>query len=262
MVTTKAVKSTALEHLRGNWPKACSVAMIPVFATIAVVLIGYLLTLPFGTVIADVISVIIFILLCAPLWMGALRVYWRLANGCDDDVAEAFYYFSGKKEYKRCFLFNLRVTAYWLKVELLVFFPCLLTYVFTNGDFYEWLGISMPLILLNLRYLIYVFYLLAFIVTIIHIVKLYLPAFLLVSDEEMPPVLCFKRGIEVGAYTKSRFSGFAIGFLGWIILSLLFIPLLFTVPYLLMSYVVACRYNVAYYNISGKAQEDAPMHEI
>ena len=55
MVTTKAVKSTALTHLRDDWGRACTVAMIPVFATIAVALMGYLFTLPFGTVIAGII---------------------------------------------------------------------------------------------------------------------------------------------------------------------------------------------------------------
>ncbi len=262
MVTTKAVKSTALTHLRGNWARACTVAMIPVFASIAVLLMGYLLTLPFGVIIGDILAVVVFILLCAPLWLGALRVFWRTANGCEDSTAETFYYFSNKKEYLRSLSFNLRVAVHWVIVELILFLPAILTYVFTSGTFFQWIGASTPLLLVNLRYLIYVFEIAAVVLTIVRLIGLYLPAFLFVSDEDMKPKDAIKRGIEIGKYTKSRFSSHLFGFSGWILFSLLFIPLLFTVPYLLMAYVVECRYNVAFYNLSGKAAIDAPMHEI
>lgn len=262
MVTTKAVKSTVLTHLRGNWARLCTVAMIPVFATIAVVLMGYLLTLPLGGVIADIIAVLVFVFLCAPLWLGALRVFWRTANGCEDSPAETFYYFSDKKEYSRSLSFNMRVTVHWLIVEVVVFLPCVLTYVFTSGTFFQWIGASTPLIFVNLRYLIYVFEVAAIMLTIVHLVGFYLPAFLFVSDETMKPADCMKRGVEIGRYTKGRFSSHLFGFSGWILFSLLFIPMIFTVPYLLMAYVVECRYNVAFYNLSGQAAADAPMLEV
>lgn len=262
MVTTKAVKSTALITLRGNWAKACTVAMIPVFATIVTALIGYLLILPLGVVIADIITVAVFIFLCAPLWLGAIRIFWRTANRCEDGAGETFYYFSDKKSYLRSLSFNLRLAFHWVIVEFILLLPSVLTYVFTSGAFFQWIGASTPLFLINLRYLIYVFEIAAVVLTIVHLIGLYLPAFLFVADENMNPSDCINRGIEIGRYTKGRFTSHLFGFSGWIIFSLLFIPLLFTVPYLLMSYVVECRYNVAFYNLSGKAALDAPMLEV
>lgn len=262
MVTTKAVKTTALIHLRGNWANACTVAMIPVFATVVVVLMGYLFSLPFGAVVANIIAVTVFLLICAPLWLGALRVYWRMANGCFDGATETFYYMSGKKEYLRCLLFNLKVVVHWLAVGLLLFLPCIITGVFTSEEFYRSVGISMPLVVHNLKYLVNVFKIAAIVLTAVHLIALYLPAFLFVSNEYAEPGQCIKRGLDVGRYTKGRFAGHIPGFLCWILLSLTFIPLIFTVPYLLMSYVVACRYSVAYYNLSGQAASDAPMHEV
>ena len=262
MVTTKAVKSTALTHLRDDWGRACTVAMIPVFATIAVALMGYLFTLPFGTVIAGIIAVALFIFLCAPLWLGALRVFWRTSNNCKDSTAETFYYFSGKQAYLRSLSFNLRVALRWIVVGLILFFPCELIYIFTSGEFFRWIGTSTPLILLNFRYLTYFFETAAVLLAVIHLINLYLPAFLFVSDETMKPSECIKRGIEIGRYTKNRFTSHLFGFTGWIIFSLLFIPLIFTVPYLLMAYTVECRYNVAFYNLSGEAAVDVPMHEV
>ena len=262
MVTTKAVKSTALVHLRGNWGRVCTVAMIPVFATIAVLLMGYLLTLPFGVIIGDAIAVMVFVFLCAPLWLGALRVFWRTANGCDDSPAETFYYFTLKKEYMRSLSFNLKVAVHWVVVEFILFLPAILTYIFTSGTFFQWIGASTPLLLVNLRYLIYVFEIAAVVLTVVHLTSLYLPAFLFVSNEEMKPRECINRGIQIGKYTKGRFWSHLLGFSGWIVFSLMFIPMLFTVPYLLMSYVVECRYNVAFYNLSGKAALDAPMLEV
>lgn len=262
MVTTKAVKSTALTTLRGNWSVACTVSMIPVFATIAVFIMGNLFTLPFGNIIADIISVAVFVFLAAPLWLGAVRVFWRMANGCKDSATETFFYFSCKKEYLRCLSFNLRLTVHCLITALIFFLPAIIVYIFTSGTFFEWFGVSMPVFLVNLRYLVYVFELAAVVLTIVHLIGLYLPAFLMVSNENMTAHECFVRGIEIGKYTKNRFFTHLLGFLGWIIFSVLFIPVIFTVPYLLMSYVVECRYNVAFYNLSGKAVFEAPMHEV
>ncbi len=262
MVTVKAVKSTALTHLRDNWARLCSVAMVPAFATAIIVLMGYLLTMPFGTIIAQVIAVMVFIFVCSPLWLGALRVFWRTANGCEDTVSEAFYYFTGKQEYLRSLSFNLRVALHWLIVEVILFLPCVIIYIFTSGTFFQWIGASTPLILVNLRYLITVFEIAAIILTVFHLVSFYLPAFLFVSDETMKPKSCIERGVEIGRYTKGRFASHSFGFIHWILLSLLFVPIIFTLPYLIMAYVVECRYNVAFYNLSGQAATEAPMHEV
>ena len=262
MVTTKAVKSTALITLRGNWVLSCAQAMVPVFATIIVFLSCILLSLPFGDVLAYIIFALLFAFMVAPLWLGALRTYWRSANGAKSSVSECFYYFSGKEEYMRSLKYNLRILLHWLKVSLILLLPAILVHVFTSNEIYELFGISIPLFLMNLRYLNVVFHIGALILGAAHLISLYLPAFLFVSNEDMKAKECFERGIEIGRYTKSRFFTHLLGFSWWILLSITLIPLLFTLPYLLMSYVVECRYNVAFYNLSGQAQKQTPIYNI
>lgn len=262
MVTTKAVKSTALITLKGNWAVSCSKAMVPVFATIIILLSCVLLSLPFGDILAYMIFALLFTFIVAPLWLGTVRTYWKSANGEMEGVSGCFYYFSGKKEYMRALKYNLKVLLHWLKVAVILLVPAILVNVFTNSETYELFGVSIPLFVMNLRYLDKVFHIAALILAVAHLISLYLPAFLFVSIEDMSPNECFKRGTEIGGYTKSRFFTHLLGFGGWIILSATLIPLLFTMPYLLMSYVVECRYNVAFYNLSGQAQEQTPVYNV
>ena len=262
MVTTKAVKSTALITLKGNWAVFCAQAMVPVFATIIVGLSCVLLSLPFGDILAYIIFAILFTFIVAPIWLGTVRTYWRSANGVNDGVSGCFYYFSGREEYKRCFKYNLRILLHWVKVAFILLLPAILIYVFTNSEIYEFFGISIPLFLMNLRYLDGVFHIAALILSIAHLITLYLPAFIFVCCEDMEPKECLKRGKEIGEYTKSRFFSHLLGFSGWILLSITLIPLLFVLPYLLMSYVVECRYSVAYYNLSGQAQKQMPVYNV
>ncbi len=262
MATTKAVKSTALITLKGIWAVSCAKAMIPVFATIIILLSCVLLSLPFGDILAYIIFVLLFSFIGAPLWLGTVRTYWKSANGKNEGVSGCFYYFSGKTEYTRALKYNLKILFHWLKVALILFLPAILVNVFTSSEIYELFGVSIPLFVMNLRYLDNVFHIAALILAIAHLISLYLPAFLFVSIEDMSPKECFERGIEIGTYTKSRFFTHLLGFTGWILFSATLIPLLFTMPYLLMSYVVECRYNVAFYNLSGQAQEQTPVYNV
>ena len=262
MVTTKAVKSTALITLKGKWALSCAQAMIPVFATIMVLLCSKLFSLPFGDVTAYIVFGAMFTLMVAPLWLGTVRSFWRKANNANDSVSDCFYYFSGKEEYLRALKYNLRILLHWLKVSLVLLSPAIVVHIVTSSEIYEFFGVSIPLFLMNLRYFDTVLYIAAIILSAAHLISLYLPAFLFVSSEGMSPKECFERGKEIGVYTKSRFFTHLLGFSGWIVLSLLLIPLLFTMPYLLMAYVVECRYNVAFYNLSGQAQQQMPTFNV
>jgi hypothetical protein len=196
------------------------------------------------------------------LFLGTIRSYWRGANGQIDGVSGCFYYFSSKKERKRAFKFNLILLLHWLKVALLLLLPAIIVHIATGSEIYEFFGISIPLFLMNLRYLDNVFYIIALVLATAHLISLHLPAFLFVSCEDKTPRECFSRGIDIGRYTKSRFFTHLLGFSGWILLSLTLIPLLFTMPYLLMSYVVESRYNVAFYNLSGQSQNQTPIYSV
>lgn len=262
MVTSKAVKSTALITLKENWAQSCAQSMIPVFATIIVFLCSVLLSLPFGNIIAYLIFAVIFSLIVAPLWLGTLRTFWRCANGINDGVSGCFYYFSKKNEYIRSVKFNLMILLHWIKVSLILLIPAILVHILTNSQIYDFFGLSIPLFVMNLRYLGVVFCIGALILGIAHLITLYLPAFLFVSIEDMKPPECLKRGREIGRYTKSRFFTHLISYMGWLVVSILLIPLIFTMPYLMMSYVVECRYNVAFYNLCGQAQMHTSVFNV
>ncbi len=262
MATVKAVKTTALTILKKNWAKACTAAMLPICVVIVLVMGWQLLFVPFGAFGASIITLVIFIAVLMPLWFGCVRYFWRMANSAEDSVDEAFYYFSGFRAYFRAFSFNVRLMLRVLFRGLLTFLPSIVVLLFTSNESFEFIGVSMPQFLFNLRYLIYVFAPVAILYMTYYVLKLYLVSFLFVSDETMKPKECIKRGIAIGKYTRLIFFGHIWGFVGWVALSLLAVTLIFTLPYLLMAYIVECRYNVAYYNLSGKSNAQAPIHEV
>lgn len=262
MATVKAVKSTALTSLKDNWMKSCIAAMLPISVIIVLVLTYQLLLVPLGNLGAGIVIGIFSFLLILPLWLGTLRFFWRMANSADDSVDEIFYYFSDKKAFFCVFEFDLRLTLRIFLVGILVFLPSIIVLLITSNAFFEFIGVSMPHFLFNLRYMVYLFAPAAVFYMTYYVLKLYLVSFLFISDEEMKPKECIKRGIEIGKYTRITFFSHIWGFMGWIVFSLLAVTLIFTLPYLMMSYIVECRYNIAYYNLSGKSSAEPPALEI
>ena len=259
MIPTKAVKTTALTILRGHWANSVVIALIPVFATVLITLIGSVLTIPFGafSAIIDIFLVVFFL---SPLWLGALRVYWRMGNGIYDTPAETFYYFENRKNYLRALSFSIKFALNILVFEFIISIPVMVFDFLTSGYLFEIINMPMPVILVELKFLLYLLEIIVLVLTVMHLIRYYLSAFLLVSNEDMKPGECIKRGEEIGKHTKGGFANCILSYTGWILLTVFMIPLIFTAPYLIMSYMVACRFDIAYYNRLG--QNSAPVYEV
>ena len=261
MISAKAVKTTAKMLLKENWTGAIVIAAAPVLATAVIYIASYLLSLPLGD-FSVIISVVLSLFLLSPLWLGALRCYWKAANGVIDAPAQTFYYFSCFRLYKRAVVYTLKIALRIFVAFAVFFLPSIIARLLTTENFYDFFGMATPIWVLSFSPIFYVLRFAGFVLLVAYLLGIMLPAFLFVANEDMSVNDCIKRGIEIGRTQKNSLAAAVWSYMGWILLSLFMVPLLFTLPYLLMSYVVACRFAVAQYNMSIDKMNEIPTHEV
>ncbi|MBE6728764.1 MAG: DUF975 family protein [Ruminococcaceae bacterium] len=261
MIQNKAVKSTALALLKGNWANAVFAGIAPVATAVIIFLAGSLLDLPIGT-FSGIIVVIALLFILSPLNMGVLRYFWRMSNECKDSPVEIFYYFSSLSAYRRVMNFNIKITFRVILGAVIFSLPATVVATITSESFYEFIGSATPLWVLSFKTLVVILQIAGYIATVAYLISLYLPAFLMVANEDMTADECIRHGIKIGRYTKVKFANIVFSYIGWIILTILAVPCLFTMPYLLMSYVVSCRFLVARHNMLADKINGVPKHEI
>ncbi len=259
MIQTKAVKSTAIASLKGNWVWAIIASLTP----LCVYLISLIIQSVFSLIIGEAVAVFVLLLyfLVFPVFLGTVRVFWKIANSEKQYVLDVFYYFSNGKLYKRALKFVIAVFLPFSITATLCFIPSALLYAIANGMLFESLRLTFPVLAMFLGYLGHMLFVAAIIFLIIKVFNYYTSVFLFVVNDETSPIECIKKSRELAKHTKSIYVPHVFGYWYWIIISLFMLPLVFTAPYLLMSYVVDCRFCVAYYNRLSENTRTAPYYE-
>ena len=127
MPSTTAVKNTVRSTLKGRWPEAIVVGLLPIFAffffslTVSVIL-------PLLKRYQDYFFLSIMLLssvfVVLPLFFGVLRYFWRMTDGTKEHLFSAFHFFKNKRLYIR----SLKLTFVILFKIGLVFLLCLLPF--------------------------------------------------------------------------------------------------------------------------------------
>ncbi len=250
MIDSKAVKSTALTTLKQKWPFAIAVTFVPVIIILLNYLLVNLLLITVG-VFAHIISALVAFFVISPLFLGSIRAFWRLVNNADEDFYSVFYYFENFKQYFSAIKFLFCYFLHLLKKTITVLILPVLFYVVSNGHVFEVFDLSVPLFVYHFRILAQVLFVVAGAFCIYKVLCVYLAPFLFVSCEDLTPKQCVTKAVGIAAYTKSMFFGCVWGYFLWIALSVFVIPLIFTGPFLMISYVISCRYSIAFYNRLG-----------
>lgn len=259
MIQTKAVKATAKATLKGKWLWACVVSIIPLFSFAA----NYLLEAVASVMIGDfaiIIGTLLNIFLSSVLVLGALRVYWHGINGYYSSVVNVFYYFSNINNYKKAISFVLRIVIPLFLNAVLLFLPTIILNWLSSGNFFELFNLPIPLFIGGLKYPAIFFAVIAAILVIYKFLNVFVSAFLFVSNENMNAKECINTAIKISKKTKSMYVSHIFSFWFCILVSLFALPLVFTLPYLIVSYLVDCRFCVSYYNRMGSMQNSAPVY--
>ncbi len=245
---SKAVKHTAKTVLKNNFLSVMFSCSIFLFTFFIILYLSYFLGVVLGVIASDVLFISLSVLVTFPLLLGVFRFVWRLLLDAKDTPIAIFYYFCGKEEYLKSLRFFLKVFAKCIIPAVFFFIPSLTVQVIVNGKIFEWLDVSIPLWTANLEYVYLFLRSLAYILLIIYVLKYYLAPYLIVSDENMDIDEVLNMSKIISRKTMVDFIYLFFSFALWIFLSVLVIPLIFTLPYFLTSYAVHYRYAVADYN--------------
>ena len=246
--TAKAVKSTALTALKSNIISAIFAGMIPVFLTLIFIFLTSVLSSVIGAILSNVLLVSAYVFLLFPLYLGLLRFFWRLIYGAVDMPLSIFYYFSALQLYKKSMKLVFTLLLKVFIVAVLVFLPVIAVLLFSKGTVFDAFGVNVPVWTANLDAAVGIINFVAVVILLGILLKYHLVPLLIVADEDMDVDEAFNMSVIISKKSNLEFVSLVFSFIGWILLSLFAIPLIFTLPYMLTAYCVYFRYTVAEYN--------------
>ncbi len=263
MPNSKAVKSTALCALYGNWPIACAASLIPVFFIAIMCCIQSVfyifITSKLGLVTVNTITILFTVFGTFVISLGVFRVFWRIALGEKPDITEVFYYFSSKNVFGSAVGLAATVLGRIIVFGFLISIPSMIIDFIAGGYINDLFGIATPLWMSNLWIFAFMLRVVALAVTVFIVLRHYLTPFLFVVSGDTEPFSVVFKSVRVSRFSVSQFSGLIISLAGWIIVSVFVIPMIFTIPYMLMCYIVHSRFSIAFYNrrCEGKSASDS-----
>lgn len=242
------VKSTAKAILKGNFYKSICACLICIFISLSLQLTASLIGIAFGNAAFYILLSLFCFFLLFPTILGLLRFFRHLMWDKNDNIIAVFYYFGSIKLYKKAigsvFSFILRL----LLIGLAVYLPTILLTILGMPQIYEFLGVVMPAFIRSIIETTTVFTVISTVIYLILAVRYYMTPFLLVADEEMDVGEALHMSKVISKKSALDFVGLVISFSFWILISLFIVPLPFTMPYIVLAYMVHCRFAVAHYN--------------
>lgn len=249
---SKAVKSTAKAMLKNNWIVAITTAIIPVFLFVGLdCIIGSLKYLLNDTIVTVYLLVIYYILLfmvMLPICLGVLKVFVNISDGKKFDFYEIFYYFSSAKQYHRAVLL---IGCFVLKVFSAAIALILFSYAVGGAAKYilSLASGTQPVVWLdNLWVFSTLIKCIAAVSIVLRIIKFYGTPYIFVNNDYISPVDAMNLSNTVSAKSSVDFIFLLFSMIHIIVLTVFVVPAPFTLPYLIMAYVVHSKYAVNYYN--------------
>lgn len=242
------VKKTAKAVLKDNWTEAIALGAIVIFANMIFYIAVSLFSMVIPSLITVLITAAIEILLIFPLTLGGLRSFWLIMRDQKNVLQEVLYYFSSVENYFRAIkLFtSLIFKMLWMGIPLII--PSIITDALSSAKVYEFFQLSAPAWSSNFSVVSVFLKIAAGVILIFLMLKYYLAPFLIIADEQMDVQEAIHKSTVLAKASGIDFVFLFLSFIGWIILSLFVIPLIVTVPYFMVSYMVHSRFSVANYN--------------
>ncbi len=247
-VASNVVKQTAKTALKGNFARVLAASMIFIFTWIISTNLVGILSIFAGKTVIGIISIIISIFITLPIGLGLLRYVWRMLFSACDNPISVFYWFSDKKLYIRAIKLILNIiarAAFWL---LILNIPSILLYALSKSFIFELIGTATPLWTANLGFYPPLLKNISFVIVFFIMLKYYMAPMLFIADENMDVGEALYKSTVISRKSSYDFLGLLLSSLGWIALSLLVLPMPFTLPLLISYYAVHIRFTVAEYN--------------
>ena len=262
--SSQVVKITAKAALKDKWLRAIVVSSIFLFTVLVCYNISSVFSIVAGDIAANVLLAVMLLLLICPIALGTIRYFWRILFGADDNPVSVFYYFSEKKVYRRAMWLILSLALRMVLFGLLLNIPRFIVEAMSHSFLYELIGMAIPVWTANLTNVTVFLKVLAEVILFFVMLKYYMAPVLFVADDNMDSGEAMHMSATISKKTAIDFIYLGLSFIGWIILSLFIIPLIFTIPYVIISYLIHIRFAVAEYNkhIESTTQKSYPSFTV
>lgn len=248
-VPNVAVKTTAKEALRDCFLQSVVVCCTLVFTVLIVELIGSVVYVFAGQAGYLITTTVLSFFAIFPMFLGVLSYFRRLIWGQKDSVLIIFRYFSNAKQYRRTLRFLLLLAIRFAFAAAVLYFPCALVWLLSSEQLYMWLDISFPVWMSNLWVLNSFLMFISTLIFAFVMLKYYLAPFIFASNDDIDPDEAINMSTIISKRTGADFFGLILSFAGWILISVLVSPLIFTLPYFITSYCVHSRFSITTYNL-------------
>ncbi len=248
MPNNEAVKSTAKAHLKHLWPECIAVCAIMGLVALLSTCIQSVLSLFVSNLVATVFGIAYFVFITSPMLMGVIFWLWRVTVLKDSSLSEIFFPFSTRFTYIRTLNFVFTVVVRLVGVVILFMLPYALIKLISAPELYEFFGSQIPAWTAN--FLIFENFLkvIGISASLFFASRYYLAPLLFVVGGDITPGEAIYMSHRIGKVSFGAFLQLILGFIGWAFLSLLIIPMLYTLPYFIVSITVHCRYAINFYN--------------
>jgi len=257
------IKLTAKTALKGNQLKSIIASLILIISGFVISTIASLISIISGEIFAVVLSILFYIFLLFPLFMGLLRYFWRLILGTIDNPISVFYYYSEKALYIKAIHLIFAFIIKCIPIGIILNLPAIFVWIISKNFIFDLINIPTPLWSTNLSYAVLLLRTLATVILVIYMLKFYIAPVLFVADENIDVAEALHMSAVISKKTTLDFIYLFFSFLGWLLLSVFIIPLIYTLPYILTAYLVHVRFVIADYNkhIKKNNNTDFPSFE-
>jgi uncharacterized membrane protein len=175
-----------------------------------------------------------------PLLLGMLEWYWNLTDGKKTNVGDIFAWYGSGRLYGKSLLFGLNVGVRTLLWGILT---CGLPYVMIYAGYYYASGIDIyrtgvsegeaqRFVIYALLMLLGILLLLGGLLLFVYIFSRYIPAFFMMAEDNERKVRdVVKQSIAYSRPYRWEYTKFALSYIGWFLLCIAMLPLIFVVPY-------------------------------
>ncbi len=256
MPTSAIIKADAKLALKDKWPTALGIGSIIlsiyclniVIMQIAISIAQPLVSEVWLTVIALGVSVLFCQFFFAPFLYGVLRWFWYTTNKNDVPVNEIFYYFSSIKLYLRALSLSVRIFGRIIGILIVCFLPAIIVGAVSSPTTYQILNFEMPSWATYVWMLFNVLAAFGILMSFILLLRYFAAPILMINDSNISPQEALHLSVIISKNANGKTFSFVISFFAWGLLSLLYIPMIFTLPYFICAYAVYCQSLINNYN--------------
>lgn len=250
--SVKSVKSNAKSALKDNWGIAIAAITVVffLFGAILVVtdLVPFILNSKIYNIVFLAIKCILLLFFGFPLFYGLLRLFYCIYNSISVKFDDIFFYLSSKKHYKKALNLTLNITVRITIITLVFLLPSFLLTFVAKGGIDSFFQNGVPIWLNNLTIFGAFLRCIAIALIILFSIRYYMAPYILVTHSNSSVKEIIYLSSSVARYTANSFIVLAFSLLGWILLSITCIPALFTLPFIIMCYIVHSKFAINYYN--------------